>query len=161
MSRKANLIRKIKEYMSQGKKYDAHMNFFCDIKRDRQALDLIINEMDTSGVSFRDAVINLILLEESTDIANPRPKRKNNRQPKINNTHMEIVSDVIEESVESKSEGQTERKTTTNNNESYENNDSTNSVIETQDASNNSPSANLSAEDKEALRQRILNSYKV
>lgn len=74
---------------------------------------------------------------------------------------MEIVSDVIEESVESKSEGQTERKTTTNNNESYENNDSTNSVIETQDASNNSPSANLSAEDKEALRQRILNSYKV
>lgn len=62
--------------MSQGKKYDAHMNFFCDIKRDRQALDLIINEMDTSGVSFRDAVINLILLEESTDIANPSKAKK-------------------------------------------------------------------------------------
>lgn len=69
---------------------------------------------------------------------------------------MEIVSDVIEESVESKSDGQSERETTKNNDESYEN-----TVIETQDVSNNSSSANLSAEDKEALRQRILNSYKV
>lgn len=156
MSRKADLIRKIKEYMSQGKKYDAHMNFFCDIKRDRQALDLVTNEMDESGVSFRDAVINLILAGESTEILSPRPKRKNNRQPKVNNSHMEIVSDVIEESVESKSDGQSEREITKNNDESYEN-----TVIETQNVSNNSSSANLSAEDKEALRQRILNSYKV
>ena len=112
--------------------------------------------MDESGVSFRDAVINLILAGGSTEILSPRPKRKNNRQPKVNNSHMEIVSDVIEESVESKSDGQSERETTKNNDESYEN-----TVIETQDVSNNSSSANLSAEDKEALRQRILNSYKV
>lgn len=68
--------------------------------------------MDESGVSFRDAVINLILAGESTEILSPRPKRKNNRQPKVNNSHMEIVSDVIEESVESKSDGQSERETT-------------------------------------------------
>lgn len=162
MSRKANLIRKIREYISQEKTYDAHINFFCDINKDRQALKLIINEMDMNGISFRDAVINLILADRSEKNA-VQSKKKGRRQPKINSARVDLVSDTIEIHADNDQEVvQSIKPEQDKENSTLSDSPDTKEKIETPVASEQTNNnSKLSPEDKEALRKSILSSYKI
>lgn len=161
MSRKANLIRKIREYISQEKTYDAHINFFCDINKDRQALKLIINEMDMNGISFRDAVINLILADKSEETV--QSKKKGRRQPKNNSARVDLVSDTIEIHADNDQEvvqniTQEQDKENSTLSDLPDTKEKTEMPVVSEQANNNSK---LSPEDKEALRKSILSSYKI
>lgn len=155
MKRKRNTD-DIRMLIEDNGKYDSHISFSCHKKKEREALALIVEEMDENGIGFKEALINLIF-SDSLPVITQKPKRtKVVKQPKINNAKIDVKqnSDNVIDNIDK--------------NETIEKKEETVPIKEVESQPEVSQPAvvqeekkSLSEEDKEALRKKLINSYKI
>lgn len=136
--------------------YDTHISFSCHKKKERETLALIVEEMDENGIGFKEALISLIFSDSLPEIT-PKPKRtKVVKQPKINNAKIDVKQNINNDI------------DNINKNEIIEKKEERVPIKEVESQPEVSQPAvvqeekkSLSEEDKEALRKKLINSYKI
>lgn len=155
----------IRKLASDGADVLTSLTFKSSKKKEKMVLQLIADEMDENGVGFKEALVNLILSEAEVVVT----KKTSRKQPKIVNSKIEVYSKAehaskIEESAELSSnddslDNQSEQAspdpvlTLPDKPESTE--------IKENQKKPEEKKKELSAEDKESLKQRLLNSYHI
>lgn len=150
MKRKRNTD-DIRMLIEDNGKYDSHISFSCHKKKEREALALIVEEMDENGIGFKEALINLIFSDSLPEIT-PKPKRtKVVKQPKINSAKIDVKQNINSDI------------DNIDKNETIEKKEETVPIkeVESQPAVVQEEKKSLSEEDKEALRKKLINSYKI
>lgn len=153
---------------------DVHTSiiFKCNKKKEKMALQLIADEMDETGVGFKEALINLIFSDTEPVITK---KRLSKRMPKIHDARIELykndsdnetANEKLDNGVEIAPEEidfnkSLEKGIETDQSKEEENKKSVADIIAEKKQQNKEDKNDLSAEDKESLRQRLINSYKL
>ncbi len=145
-----NILIKLSECINSHGKYRSNFSFNCSNRKEREVLEIIYDRMDVEGIGFKAAVIDLLYNPAMSSDDKTARKRKISRQPKITSSKVNVLS----------SDDEADKQLDTNKNIS--------SVIDSNQNVNDEinkpqePASNgFTPEAKEALRQKILNSYKL
>ena len=164
----------IRQLISAEEDVYTSLSFKCSKQKEKMALQLIADEMDETGAGFKEALINLIYSGMEQPVITK--KRVSKRQPNINSARIDlhknhsvpnesaneepVVKDteIAPKEIDDKPQ---EKKIEPDQPKVEENKKSVADIIAEKKQQNEENKNDLSAEDKESLRQRLINSYKL
>ena len=154
----------IRQLISAEEDVYTSLSFKCSKQKEKMALQLIADEMDETGAGFKEALINLIFSGMEQPVITK--KRVSKRQPNINSAKIDLYKSNSEHNESANEEPvvkDTEiapKEIESDKPKGEENKKSVADII-AEKKQQNEENKNLTAEDKESLRQRLINSYKL
>lgn len=149
----------LRKLISDGADVLTSIKFKSSKKKEKIVLQLIADEMDENGIGFKEAVLNLILNESEAGIT----RKSTRKQPKIIDSRIQISSEADREDKEAEYVEIAPSDDTLD--KQHEKAVQEPVVIDTEGEVKENRSEEkkkeLSAEDKESLKQRLLSSYRV